>query len=223
MASPRPARGAGGCPGCRTPSHPVTDRDHVTAAAVYEVAPRSGPDDVGPVKPSDASVARKLRDVYEGEDNSSARPVGRAIIPPLHRVLRGRWRRRESNPRPRPRRPERLQACPAISIRPPAGSQAACRRASRPFESRLGRPALPRRRARSLTPLPGPRAEAGATRYLTEARRRVRDRFRSSHLLGSRLFYEADRGPRLAALPENRPRRDLVAPVCPGNCTVARP
>ena len=30
----------------------------------------------------------------------------------------------------------------------------------------------------------------------------------------SRLFYEADRGPRLAALPENRPRRSQVAPVC---------
>ena len=29
-----------------------------------------------------------------------------------------------------------------------------------------------------------------------------------------RLFYEADRRPRLAARPENRPRRDLVAPVC---------
>jgi hypothetical protein len=28
------------------------------------------------------------------------------------------------------------------------------------------------------------------------------------------LFYEADRGPRLAALPENRPRRNQVAPVC---------
>src|SRR5215211_3783149 len=30
----------------------------------------------------------------------------------------------------------------------------------------------------------------------------------------SRLFYEADRGPRLAALPENRPRRNQIAPVC---------
>src|SRR6188474_545651 len=30
----------------------------------------------------------------------------------------------------------------------------------------------------------------------------------------SRLFYEADRGPRLAAQPENRPRRNLIAPVC---------
>src|SRR6185437_7644601 len=29
-----------------------------------------------------------------------------------------------------------------------------------------------------------------------------------------RLFYEADRRPRLAALPENRPRRNHGAPVC---------
>src|SRR5438093_813520 len=44
-------------------------------------------------------------------------------------------------------------------------------------------------------------------------------RVRSSHLRLSRLFYEADRGPRLAAQPENRPRRDLVAPVCPPYCS----
>ena len=36
----------------------------------------------------------------------------------------------------------------------------------------------------------------------------------SSHLFVSRLINEADRGPRLAALPENRPRRNQVAPVC---------
>src|SRR5437867_8056637 len=44
-------------------------------------------------------------------------------------------------------------------------------------------------------------------------------RDRSSHLRLSRLFYEADRGPRLAAQPENRPRRNLVAPVCPPYCS----
>src|SRR5262249_36229056 len=44
-------------------------------------------------------------------------------------------------------------------------------------------------------------------------RRRVRDR--SSHLLCCRWIYEANRRPRLAALPENRPRRNQVAPVCP--------
>src|SRR5438552_928738 len=37
----------------------------------------------------------------------------------------------------------------------------------------------------------------------------------------SRLIYEADRGPRPAAQPENRPRRDLVAPVCTYNISVA--
>jgi phosphoglycolate phosphatase-like HAD superfamily hydrolase len=35
----------------------------------------------------------------------------------------------------------------------------------------------------------------------------------------SRLFYEADRGPRLAAQPENRPRRNLIAPVCCPYCS----
>ena len=40
--------------------------------------------------------------------------------------------------------------------------------------------------------------------------------------LVSRLFYEADRRPRLAALPENRPRRNHGAPVCvPLECSVA--
>src|SRR5437867_12000891 len=35
-----------------------------------------------------------------------------------------------------------------------------------------------------------------------------------------RLFYEADRRPRLAALPENRPRRNHGAPVCVSpNCS----
>src|ERR671910_943830 len=126
------------------------------------------------------------------------------------RDLRGKWRRRESNPRPRTHRKEHLQACPAICIRPPAGSQATYRRASHPLESRLGRLALPERRARWLTPDSDPRAETGATRHLTEVRQRVRVSY--PHLRCSRLFYEADRGPRLAALPENRPRRNQVAP-----------
>src|SRR5690242_10636241 len=39
--------------------------------------------------------------------------------------------------------------------------------------------------------------------------------------VSSRLFYEADRGPRLAALPENRPRRNQVAPVCVSSAIVA--
>ena len=78
-----------------------------------------------------------------------------------------RWRRRESNPRPRTHREEPLQACPAIGFRPPAGSQAAYRRASHPLESRSGRLALPRRQARCWRRIPshGPKTER--RRYLT--------------------------------------------------------
>ena len=81
--------------------------------------------------------------------------------------LQGKWRRRESNPRPRTHRKERLQACPAIWIRPPAGSQAAHRRASHPLESRSGQLALPRRQARCWRRIPshGPKTER--RRYLT--------------------------------------------------------
>jgi hypothetical protein len=97
---------------------------------------------------------------------------------------------------------------------PPAGSRTTHRRASHPSVSRSGRLALPRRRARSLAPDPGPRAQPGsASPYLASTRRRVRVRS-CSHLLWCRLIYEANRRPRLAALPENRPRRDLIAPVC---------
>ncbi len=98
------------------------------------------------------------------------------------------------------------------SSHPPAGSRTTNRRASHPEVSRSGRLALPRRRARSLAPAPGPRAQPGsASPYLDSTRRRVRVRS-CSHLLWCRLIYEANRRPRLAALPENRPRRDLVAP-----------
>jgi len=81
--------------------------------------------------------------------------------------LQGEWRRRESNPRPRTHREEPLQACPAIGFRPPAGSQAAYRRASHPLESRSGRLALPRRQARCWRRIPshGPKTER--RRYLT--------------------------------------------------------
>jgi GNAT superfamily N-acetyltransferase len=63
-----------------------------------------------------------------------------------------------------------------------------------------------------MTPLPPPRAERGATRCLTQLGSECEFVIRT--YVGSRLFYEADRGPRPAAQPENRPRRDLVAPVC---------
>ena len=65
----------------------------------------------------------------------------------------------------------------------------------------------------------GPRAQLGAARSLTGVRQRVRDCLCSSHLHWFRLFYEANRRPRLATLPENRPRRDLVAPVCAAYCS----
>ena len=62
-----------------------------------------------------------------------------------------------------------------------------------------------------LAPLPEPGPSSERRRLPSFARRRVRDR--SSHLRFSRLINEADRGPGLAALPENRPRRNLIAPV----------
>ena len=67
-----------------------------------------------------------------------------------------------------------------------------------------------------MTPLPVPRAELGATRYLTRLGSECEVVFRT--YVVSRLFYEADRGPRLAALPENRPRRNRIAPVCCLHC-----
>src|SRR5581483_3866446 len=71
-----------------------------------------------------------------------------------------------------------------------------------------------------LTPLPSPRAERGATRCLTQLGSECEFVIRT--YVGSRLFYEADRGPRPAAQPENRPRRDLVAPVCSSaQCSLA--
>src|SRR5262249_36164529 len=72
-----------------------------------------------------------------------------------------------------------------------------------------------------MTPLPSPRAERGATRCLTQLGSECELFIRT--YVGSRLFYEADRGPRPAAQPENRPRRDLVAPVCSLGTSVASP
>ena len=100
------------------------------------------------------------------------------------------------------------------SSHPTAGSRTTCRRASHPEVSRSGRLALPRRRARFLAPNSGSRAQPGSTSPdLASTRRRVRVRS-CSHLLLCRLIYEANRRPRLATLPENRPRRNLIAPVC---------
>ncbi len=130
--------------------------------------------------------------------------------------LQEKWRRRESNPRPRTHREERLQACPAIRLRPPAGSQAAYRRTSHPSLSRLGRLALPRQRARSLTPLPDPRAETGATRCLG-ARQRVR--LRDPHLLCFPVVLRGRPGTSACSSSGDRPRRNQIAPVCLPHCS----
>ena len=74
--------------------------------------------------------------------------------------------------------------------------------------------------ARFMTPLPEPRAEFGATRHLISLGGECEFIIRT--YVVSRLFYEADRGPRPAAQPENRPRRDLVAPVCVSASVAAR-
>src|SRR5919106_437154 len=84
--------------------------------------------------------------------------------------------------------------------------------------SRRGRVALPWRRARSLAPLAGSRAESGATSpYLVGLGGECEIVLRTCFC--SRLINEAYRGPRLAALPENRPRRNQVAPVCDAQCS----
>ena len=122
------------------------------------------------------------------------------------------WRRRESNPRPRTHRSERLQACSAIGSRPTAGGGRPTggpailgSRTSGDGHSFGAEPVRWRR-----YPNHGPNSER--RRYLTLVRRRVRDF--ASHLHWCRWIYEANRRPRLAALPENRPRRNQVAPVC---------
>jgi hypothetical protein len=77
-------------------------------------------------------------------------------------------------------------------------------------------------RARSLTPLNRTtgRARSDALRYWLGSESECRIVIRTC--ISSRLFYEADRGPRLATLPENRPRRYLVAPVCVSQIVAAK-
>jgi len=68
------------------------------------------------VQGNEASLGRELRSVYEpgSADNHSADPPSSPTVPPTPREnprkTGVRWRRRESNPRPRPYRAERLQA-----------------------------------------------------------------------------------------------------------------
>ena len=122
------------------------------------------------------------------------------------------WRRRESNPRPRPHRPSVYERSPRFAFarrsvrgQPADGLAILSGRASGDWLS-LG--AEPDR----WRPCPGLGPNREGRRYLVSTRRRVRDR--SSHLRCCRWIYEANRRPRLATLPENRPRRNLVAPVC---------
>jgi hypothetical protein len=78
--------------------------------------------------------------------------------------------------------------------------------------SRRRRVALPWRQARLLMPPPGRGLARGDTLASPETRQRVRDC--DPHLHWFRWFNEAYRKPRLAAQPENRPRRSHGAPVC---------
>src|SRR5207302_8372927 len=112
-------------------------------------------------------------------------------------------------------RSERLQACSAIGSRPTAGG-------GRP----TGGPAILLCRALgdwlSLRAEPvswrrypnhGPNSER--RRYLTRLGGECEIVLRTCFVC--RWIYEANRRPRLAALPENRPRRNQVAPVCRPN------
>ena len=88
-------------------------------------------------------------------------------VPTQQPHLRGKWRRRESNPRPRTHRKERLQACPAVSFHPPAGCRPPTDGLAILWKSRSGQLALPRRQARCWRRIPshGPKTER--RRYLT--------------------------------------------------------
>ena len=87
--------------------------------------------------------------------------------------------------------------------------------------SRLRRLALLRRRARSWRRYPSHGPSSERRRHLTGLGGECEIVLRT--YLVSRLISEADRGPRLAALPENRPRRNQVAPVCPSYCSPVLP
>ena len=123
-----------------------------------------------------------------------------------------KWRRRESNPRPRPYRPSvyklRLPlnfARRPVDNRPTDGLAILSCRASGDWLSLGAEPVIWRR-----YPSHGPNSER--RRYLTRLGGECEIVLRTCFV--SRWIYEADRGPRLAARPENRPRRNLIAPVC---------
>jgi hypothetical protein len=104
-----------------------------------------------------------------------------------------------------------------FDLAPPAGGERPTAGASHPVVSPLRRLALLRGQPVSdaAAPATGRTGSDASPNYLGgECEISIRT------YVGSRLFYEADRGPRPAAQPENRPRRDLVAPVCvPSQCS----
>ena len=153
-----------------------------SGVALGRMRPTGGPAATRP-RPQPRASGRKSR-VFD------ARPfaVLRRHFPCTARILAllryrpTEWRRRESNPRPRPHRTNVYERSPrfALTRRPvrgrPTGGPAILR------ASCLRRLALPRYRARSLAPRPRPRAEPGGTSPdLESTRRRVRDH--ASHLL----------------------------------------
>src|SRR5438105_10676846 len=74
----------------------------------------------------------------------------------------------------------------------------------------IGSPSAPSPLVGAATRTTGPNPER--RRYLTRLGGECEIVLRTCFVC--RWFYEANRRPRLAALPENRPRRNQVAPVC---------
>src|SRR5919197_1812951 len=143
-------------------------------------------------------------------DDSPSRPTQAAA---LSAALSRRWRRRESNRRPgtlrqsfyKLRLPFRFARRP-VGSRPTAGLAILWCRASGDWLSLGAEPV-----SDAATRATG-RARSDALRYWLGSESECVIVLRT--YVESRLFYEANRGPRLAALPENRPRRNQVAPVC---------
>jgi hypothetical protein len=155
--------------------------------------------------PTAACRRRPLRPESLLERRKIIRAAKRPDLPAL-------WRRRESNPRPRTHRSEPLQACSAVGSRPTAGGGRPTGGPAilwcRALGDWLSLRAEPVRWRRYPNHGPSPERRRYLTRLGSECEVLVRT------YLVCRWIYEANRRPRLAALPENRPRRNQVAPVC---------
>ena len=122
-------------------------------------------------RPCRHSLHRQVRPARHGRPGASPpRASGegqRLSVPTQQPHLRGKWRRWESNPRPRTHRKEPLQACPAVWLHLPAGCRPPTDGLAILWKSRSGRLALPRRQARCWRRIPshGPKTER--RRYLT--------------------------------------------------------